>query len=150
MLGSFWRDKRGISEVIASLILILVVSAAGVILYTYSLNTFSSTGSSFQLQTSLREEQARERLVITAVWWDAVDLLNVTVLNYGKIDLVIDTVYIDGTQVSEYSSGRGEVVRTGELIPVKFTSPVSIQDGQTYEIIVVSERGNKNVVYWEV
>jgi len=150
MLGSFWRDKRGISEVIASLILILVVSAAGVILYTYSLNTFSSTGSSFQLQTSLREEQARERLVITAVWWDTVDLLNVTVLNYGKIDLVIDTVYIDGTQVSEYSNGRGEVVRTGELIPVKFTSPVSIQDGQTYEIIVVSERGNKNVVYWEV
>jgi len=150
MLGSFWRDKRGISEVIASLILILVVSAAGVILYTYSLNTFSSTGSSFQLRTGLREEQARERLVITAVWWDTSDLLNVTVLNYGKIDLVIDTVYIDGTRVSEYSDGRGEVVRTGELISVKFTSPVPIEDEQTYEIIVVSERGSKNVVYWEV
>jgi len=150
VLGSFWRDKRGISEVIASLILILVVSAAGVILYTYSLNTFSSTGSSFQLRTSFREEQARERLVITTVWWNTVDLLNVTVLNYGKIDLVIDTVYIDGTKVSEYSGGRGEVVRTGELIPVKFTSPVLIEDGQTYEIIVVSERGNKNAVYWEV
>lgn len=150
MLGSFWRDKRGISEVIASLILILVVSAAGVILYTYSLNTFSSTGSSFQLRTSLREEQARERLVITAVWWDTVDLLNVTVLNYGKIDLVIDTVYIDGTRVFEYSDGRGEVVRTGELISVKFTSPVPIEDEQTYEITVVSKRGSKNVVYWEV
>ena len=148
MLRYFLHDKRGVSEIIASLMMVLIVSAAGVILYTYSLNTFASTGSSFQLQTALREEQARERLLITAVWWDNNNNeMNVTVLNYGKIEIVIDAVYIDGNRVSDYSSGT--TVGKGELVSVKFTSPVSIQDEQTYEIIVVTERGSKNVVYWK-
>ncbi|MFQ6081578.1 MAG: hypothetical protein ACE5OW_07925 [Candidatus Bathyarchaeia archaeon] len=149
MLRRFSHDTRGVSEIVASLTLVLIVSAAGVILYTYSLDTFASTGSSYQQQTSLKEEQARERLVITAVWWDTADQLNVTVLNYGKIEIVIDAVYINGNRVSDYSSGKGTTVGKGELISVEFTSPVSIRDGQTYEITVASKRGNKNVVYWE-
>ena len=132
--------------------MILVVSIAGTALYAYSMGTFSSSGSSYQLQTAQREERARERLLITSVWWNATtDYMNVTVLNYGKIELAIDAVYIDGTQVSAsaYICGIGETVAKGSIVFVKFISPVSILDGQTYEIIAVSERGSKNVVYWK-
>jgi len=147
---SFFRDKRGVSEIVASLIIILIVTVAGAGLYAYSLNAFSSSGSSFLLQTSGREDRARERLLITTVWWNVTtDYLNVTVLNYGKIELAIDAVYIDGTQVSVYTDGKGETVTKDSFVSVKFTSPVSIVDGQTYEIIAVSERGNNDVVYWE-
>jgi len=152
MPRSFLHDKRGVSEIVASLIILLIVSVAGTGLYSYSLNAFSSSGSSFLLQTSGRQERARERLLITTVWWDnstGQDEMNVTILNYGKIDLAVDAVYIDGTPVSSFSSGNGITVVTGKLISVKFTSPVSIQSGETYEIIVVSERGSRDVVYWK-
>ena len=150
--SSFFRGKRGVSEVISSLIIILIVSVAGAGLYAYSLNAFNSSGSSFQLQTSAREERALERLLITAIWRNVTDdYLNVTILNYGKIELVIDAVYIDGKQVSAstYTNGKGETVIFRSLVFVKFTSPISIVDGQTYEVRVVSERGSRDVFYWK-
>jgi len=150
MSCSIFRDKRGVSEIVASLIIVLIVTVAGAGLYAYSLNAFSSSGSSFLLKTSGREERAQERLLITAVWWNVTNgYMNVTVLNYGKIELTIDAVYIDGTQISAYASGKGETVAKESLVSVKFTSPVSIVDDQTYEIIAVSERGSRDVVYWE-
>ncbi len=152
MSSSFFRGKRGVSEVISSLIIILIVSVAGAGLYAYSLNAFNSSGSSFQLQTSAREERALERLLITGVWCNVTnDYLNVTVLNYGKIVFAIDAVYIDGRQVwaSTYTYGKGETVVMGSLVFVKFTSPISVVDGQTYEISVVSERGSSDVFYWK-
>jgi archaellum component FlaF (FlaF/FlaG flagellin family) len=152
MSQSFFHDKQGVSEIIASLIILLIVSVVGTGLYAYSLNAFSSSGSSFLLETSEREERARERLLITTVWWNVTnDYMNLTVLNYGKIEFAIDAVYIDGTQVSAaaFTDGIGETVAKESLVCVKFTSPVSIVDDQTYEIIVVSERGSRDVVYWE-
>lgn len=101
---------------------------------------------------SAREARSLERLLITAVWWNVTnDYLNVTVLNYGKIELAIDAVYIDGRQVSAltYTNGKGETVVVGSLVFVKFTSPISIVDGQTYEISVISERGSRDVFYWK-
>lgn len=150
MSRSLFLDKRGVSEIVASLIIVLIVTVAGAGLYAYSLNAFSSSGSSFLLETSGREDRARERLLITTVWWNVtIDYMNVTVLNYGKIEFAIDAVYIDGTQVSAYTSGKGETVAKGSLVSVKFTSPVSIVDGQTYEIVAVSERGSRDVVCWK-
>ena len=89
--------------------------------------------------------------MIIAVWWDTVDKLNLTVLNYGKIELAIDAVYIDGTQVSPsaYTDGKGVILVKENMISVKFTLPVSIVSDQSYEIVVVSERGSKDAVYWE-
>ena len=150
MSRSLFHDKRGVSEIVASLIIILIVTVAGSGLYAYSLNAFSSSGSSFLLQTSGREERARERLLIIAVWWDnstGQDKMNVTVLNYGKIELAIDAVYIDGTPVS-IDEGKGTVIVTGEKVHVKFTL-TGLVPSETYEILAVSERGSKNVVYWK-
>lgn len=145
----FFRDRHGVSEVVASLTMILIVSIAGTALYSYSMNTFGSSGSSLQLQTDSREEQARERFSIISIWWDTYNQLNLTVLNHGKIDLAIDAVYIDGTAVTAFVDGKGEMVTIGDIVCVKFTSPITILDGQTYEIIAVSERGSRDVVYWK-
>lgn len=147
MSRSFLHDKRGVSEIIASLMMVLIVSVAGVALYSYSLSAFSSSGSSFQLQTDQREERARERFSMIAVWRDG-DQLNLTVLNYGKIDLAIDAVYINGSSVffSE-SGGRGKIIATREWCSLNFT--YSTLTGGIYEIVVVSERGSKDVVYWK-
>ncbi len=128
--------------------MVLIVSVAGTVVYSYSLGTFSSSSSSLQLQTTQKEERALERFSVIAVWWDTANQFNLTLLNYGKIEIAISAVYVNGTAVSVFSSGTGTTVGAGELLQVKFTTPVDIQAGCTYEILAVSQRGVKNVVCW--
>jgi flagellin-like protein len=144
---SLFHDRRGVSEIIASLILVLIVTAAGTVAYSMSLNSFSQSSSLFQLQTGQREEQARERFAVIAVSWDTANRLNLTVLNYGKTDLTVDAVYISGTAVTN-PQGRGVKIGALDLVFVGFDSPTPILAGQTYDILVVSERGSKNEVSW--
>lgn len=146
---SLLRNTTGVSEIIASLMLVLVVSAAGVLLYSYSLGAFSSSSSLFQLQLSQREERARERFLAIKVWWNRVDQLNLTILNYGKIDVIINTIYVNATPVATYVSGKGNTIETGGISQIRFVSPIAIQDSRQYEIVIVSERGTKNVLYWK-
>jgi flagellin-like protein len=149
IVHSLFRNRRGVSEIIASLMLILIVTSAGVIAYSYSIGAFSSSTSLFQLNTNQKEKQTRERFAIIAVWSNTSNQLNLTVLNYGQIDLTIDTVYINWTSVASYLGGRSTTIGKGALVQVTFTSPVTIQSGSTYEIIVVSTRGSKNAINWK-
>jgi hypothetical protein len=149
MRGSFARNKQGVSEIIASVVLILIVSSAGIVAYSYSIGAFSTSTSFFQSDTNLKEQQARERLAIIAIWSKPPNQLNLTVLNYGQIDLTIDAVYVNSTSVMSYLAGRGTTIAKGGLFQVSFTSPISIQTGFTYNIIAVSTRGSKNAISWK-
>ena len=147
--SSLFRDRRGVSEIIASLILVLIVTAAGTVAYSMSLSSFSQSSSLFQLQTGQREEQARERFLIIRVRNTMmVDQLNLTILNYGELEVTIDSAYVEGTKVVDLT-GKGVIVGKEQLTTVQFISPVSIQSGVTYEILVVSSRGGKNAVFWK-
>ena len=147
-LNSFVRNKRGVSEIIASVVLILIVSSAGIVAYSYSIGAFSSTTSLFQLDTNMKEKQAQERFAVVAVW-NSSNQLNLTVLNYGQIDVAIDAVYVNWTSVANYVAGRGTTIGNGALVQVSFISPVSIQSGSTYNIVTVSKRGSKNAIDWK-
>jgi flagellin-like protein len=146
---SFVRNKRGVSEVISSVILILIVSTAGAIAYSYSVGAFSSSSSIFQLDTSSKENQAQERFAVIAVWSNPPNQMNLTVLNYGQIGLAIDMVYINWTTVATYFAGRRTIIGNGALIQVSFTSPIAIQSGSTYAITAVSTRGSTNAITWK-
>lgn len=152
MFHSLLRNNRGVSEIIANLLIVLIVSVAGAALYSYSLTTFSSSSSLFQTQTDLREERTQERLSIIAIWWDNStdqDHMNITIQNYGKIHFAIDAIYMNGTAVTSYTSGQGTIVTLGNIISVEYSSPLSINEGETYEIIAVTERGSKDVASWK-
>jgi hypothetical protein len=69
-------------------------------------------------------------------------------LNYGKTELTIDAVYVDGIKVT-INEGKGTVIVKKEMVQIKITCLVSIQDEKTYEIATVSQRGSKVVVYWK-
>jgi flagellin-like protein len=147
--SSLFHDRRGVSEIIASLILVLIVTAAGTVAYSMSLSSFSQSSSLFQLQTGQREEKARERFSIISVRnTTMVNQLNLTIFNYGEIEVTIDSAYVEGTKVIDLT-GKGVIVGKEQLTTVQFTSPVSIQSGVTYEILVVSSRGGKNAVFWK-
>jgi len=149
VVRSLFHNRHGVSEIIASLILILIVTSAGVIAYSYSIGAFSSSTSLFQLDTNQKEKQAQERFAIIAVWSNPPNQFNLTVLNYGQTDLTIDTVYINWTSVASYLGGNSTTIGKGALVQVSFTSPVAIQSGSTYEITAVSTRGSKNAINWK-
>jgi flagellin-like protein len=147
-------NKKGVSEIIASLLLILIITSAGVVVYAYSINAFGSSSSHFQQQTHMDEEQTLERLQIIRVWWDNLNQFNLTVLNCGEINWVINAIYINGIavngiQVTDSSGVSVDFTGLGQLALVKFISPITITSGSVYEIIVVTERGGRTSVNWK-
>jgi hypothetical protein len=148
---SFVRSRRGVSEIIADLILMLIISSAGIVAYSYSIGAFTSSSSIFQLDTSSQENQAQERFAIIAVWEGlaTTNQLNLTVLNYGQIGLTINAVYINWTTVTNYLPGWNTTIGNGALVQVGFISPITIQSGSNYQITVVSTRGSTNAITWK-
>ena len=140
---------RGVSEVVASLILLLIVTVLGTFLYSYTLTTTGLQQRYLESQTGLETERAEERFRVVSVTWMGGSKLNVTILNYGLIDIAIVDVYVNGVRVSTYYGGRGEEIYTSELGWVCFESPISIEEGSTYEITIVSERGVTYAYLWE-
>ena len=140
---------RGVSEVVASLILLLIVTVLGTFLYSYTLTTTGLQQRYLESQTRLETERAEERFRVVSVTWMGGSKLNVTILNYGLIDIAIVDVYVNGVRVSTYYGGRGEEIYTSELGWVCFESPISIEEGSTYEITIVSERGVTYAYLWE-
>lgn len=144
------RRSRAVSEVTASLILLLIVSVLGTFLYSYTLNTMGLQQEILIGETRNDAERAQERFRVIAVWWNGSgDLLNLTVLNYGKLDIKIADIYVNGESVTNYKTGRGEEICTSSWRRICFTSPLPISIGAVYEIVIVSERGVSNVHGWE-
>lgn len=142
--------RRGVSEIISTIIIILIVSVAGSLLFTYSSVLFQRQQATAIRENKLSTVQAQELFRFTAVWWNGNDdLLHVTVYNYGKLDIDISDIYIDGVRVETYFFGRGELILTEKYLRVAFTSPVTIVAGETYSINVVSSNGVKKVGDWE-
>ena len=142
--------RRGVSEIISTIIIILIVSVAGSLLFTYSSVQFQGQQDRAIRENKLSADQAQERFRFTAVWWDGNDdLLNITVYNYGKLDIDISDIYINGERVQTYLFGRDELILTETYLRVAFTSPVAIVAGETYSINIVSSNGVKKVGNWE-
>ena len=142
------RRDRGISEIIGSVVLILIVSTLGMFLYSYTLSATGSQRENLQGNIKIEAERNQERFNVIAVWWSGSDLLNLTIINYGKIDNRIADIYIDGNRVASFVSGRGEEIGTSTLGKIIFNAPMTIQSNTTYQIVVVSERGVGNAYNW--
>lgn len=149
ILKRFLQCKRGVSEIIGSLIIILIVTIAGVAVYAYSLNAISVSSSELNQQTQVYSELAQERFEVIRVWNNDLHF-NVTVLNFGKTDFAVDAVYVNSVLVQQYISGRGKTVGVGELVTVEFNSPITFSSGDVLRILVVSERGGRNTVLFQV
>ena len=140
--------RRGISEIIGSLIIVLIVTVAGVAVYGYSLNALTASGDSFNHKTQQYSEQAQERFEVLRVWSSG-QRLNVTLLNYGETDLQVAAVYVNGTAVQQYHSGTGATALKNQLLTVDFNSPIQIPSSASLEILVVSARGGKDTAVYK-
>jgi hypothetical protein len=118
----------------------------GTFLYNYTLTTIGYQQNVLQGEIKLASAKAQERLTVLAIWWgDSGNKLNLTVLNFGKCDIKIVDVYVNGERVTSYLSGRGEKITTHKIKRVGFISPMLISPETLYDIVIVTERGVPHV-----
>jgi flagellin-like protein len=95
--------KRAVSEVISSLILLMIVSVLGTYLYTYTLNSTGFQRNIIEGDIERKSERAQEKFSVTAVWYNNIsDLMNLTILNFGRLDIKIAAIYINDERVTDY------------------------------------------------
>jgi len=88
------RPHRGISEIVASLIVLIIVSVMGVMLYNLSMENLTIQQSNFSLDIKVRESIAQERFEVVDVKYVDNELI-IYFLNYGKTDVRISDVYLE-------------------------------------------------------
>jgi flagellin-like protein len=129
------RKLKAVSPVIATLLLIAIAVAAGIILYVF---VSGFTGS----LTQTGGQQAAEQLSMEV--FDFRDLttpkLTVTVRNTGTVKVTIDKVYFDGVLSSpNYIDDTSPDVDPGSIS--RFTLTVSATAGSSHLIKVVTNTG---------
>ena len=129
---------------ISSVILTAAVLVIGISVWYFA------TGSSAVIQESYCDEviesaeKVKERFCIENMGLDQeANTLTIWVLNYGPIDLTIDGVRVaGGSNVSYHSVEIG--ISVSELVRIDVTpSDVSLLDGLSISVEVISGRGNK-------
>ncbi len=142
--------RRGVSEIISTIILILIVSVSGSLLFAYSADFIQGQQDSIITENERTIDQAEERFRIAAVFWSGSgDVLDIAVYNYGLDDMEITDIYVDGIRVQTYTSGRNEIIYTEKIKRIVFTSPVTITLGEGYTINIVSSNGVTQIDNWE-
>jgi len=140
------EKRKAVGEIMAALILMLIASITGVLLFTTSLRTSNAQGEILRSQVVDESESSQERFQVINAFFES-GSVKIWVHNYGNVEIEIVDVYINGVRTSLYQNG-GEVIQT-DTFPRKIT--LTIPEGATgpnYTITVISMRGIKNVSEW--
>lgn len=97
------RNSKGVSEIVATVLMIMIVTAIGFAIFLYGLGFFTASTSARDVATQTGIATLRERFVVVDVNFTAVNstATNVTVwvYNYGETNLKISTVYLNASQI---------------------------------------------------
>ena len=124
-----YAKRRGVSDIISTVMVLLIISVAGGTLYAYSIDFFQRDSNQYLIKTELEINQNKEQFKIIDIW-DNEDFLNLTIYNHGSIDITISDVYFDGIRVKLFLFGRGEEITSESLHKI-------------------GSRGEKSIDYWK-
>jgi flagellin-like protein len=134
-------NNRGVSQVIAALLLIAIAVAAAILLYVFAIGLLGSLGTGGGQQT-------KQQLIMEAYSWPTVTNLMVTVRNVGPANIQIDTadVFVNGVQISTNGGGcsapmgpQGSCVMT--LTAAAADAQSSLVNGAAYPLKIVTPEG---------
>jgi archaellum component FlaF (FlaF/FlaG flagellin family) len=113
------RNKRGMSVAISSVIMAAAVIAVGIAVVAWTNSTFaqqqSETGEFFNSES----QRMREKFVVEDIWFNpSPHFVNVTVRNVGSVNMTIDKIYFDGTNM--LTSPRNVLNGTAETIKIEW------------------------------
>ena len=132
------KNRRGISPIFTTVTLILVVVLGMSTLFAF----FVEYVKDFQLGQG---SSILELIEIEDLWFRDNHLLNITVFNFGKVNVKIKAIYIDGEPVvfldNENNTSHIEI-RVGKLTSIGAQPPNPITNSTMYNFKLVTERGS--------
>jgi flagellin-like protein len=133
-------SNRGVSQVIAALLLIAIAVAAAILLYVFAIGLLGSLGSSGGQQT-------KQQLIMEAYNWDTTgNSITLTVRNVGSasIDASATDIFVNGVPVTGGFSGACATTLTpGASCSDSFAPPTGTTyiSGAAYPLKLVTPDG---------
>lgn len=153
------RDRRAVSEVVSTLVLVAVVVALGVFVFTFASGGLGSLTGSFTELISGQGTSVSQRFVVEQVAFTFAGTpgADVYVRNVGSVTTTIVAVYVvdqtGGTVVSRFVSGSLPLaVNVGAFADVDLhqaAASFTPEHGHTYSFKVTSSVGNSVTFYAE-
>lgn len=149
--GKRGRARKGIANVVSSVIMILAVTMMGVVTLGWANTSFSAQQK--QMTESFQETSntIKEMYVIEDIWLSKVPVnyVNITIRNVGTIGLEIDSIKIQGDSSSyTWTPPADTVLRPKEAyhagIPFVWNTETIL------DIYVSTERGSMERSMWKV
>ncbi|HDO20669.1 MAG: hypothetical protein NDF53_02885 [archaeon GB-1867-097] len=130
------RASRGISPIIAVLLLIVIAVAASVTTYSW-INWFLQAQQQ-QASSIIRIEQVDLSLITAS------GIVRIYVRNIGGVPVTVDAVYVNGTKwiCDDVKIKPGDI---GEIVAYKPLSIPPLKSGYTVEIKVATTAGTSDV-----
>ena len=126
LMKTFLRDKRAITPVLSSLLLTVIAVSAMAL----------ATSATYVITTNLRETMS-ERVLAEDVWFNpATHTINVYLLNTGKINIHVQSVYVNH-ESKTFNSPFNLAVNKGSWLNISITWT----SGNLYYIDIVTSRG---------
>lgn len=136
------RTRLGVSPIIATMILILIATAAGVLLWIWV--------SGYVSGNPVTHSALDERVKIEAVRVDVGDnstTIVIYVRNIGSIAINVSSGYILDVNGNVVVEGvfTGSLIRPGEVKQVTITSNQTLIRGNMYIVKIVTQRGTESL-----
>lgn len=145
------RRWRGVSPIIASLLMFIVVASLGVGLFAYSNNFFQSYEATFSGTLEGRQEKIKERIVIEyVVFRDTPKEIVVYLRNTGQIDSTISSIFVLNNSTGEvlYSDTDLDLSLSVESFTQRVVPYAGWESGKSYQVKVVTGRGSSVNELW--
>ena len=125
-------DKKGVSPVIAVLLMIAIAVAAAILVYVWSMGLIGTLTTGGGAQT-------REQVIIDAYSWNATGNIILYTRNVGSSEVVLDAVYVGGS-VASTDMGTTLPVQ-GPVTEVTVTPTGSYTSGVAYTVKAITKTG---------
>lgn len=158
MIYSHERRSRGaISEIVATLIMILVVVSIGATIFAFATNGFGALGNSFANLSSNSSNQISENVVVEQVAFTNTGLsstsgLTLYLMNAGINPSTIAAVYVQNVTanafVKQFKSGTNlpGIINSGSVQAVEVTGLIP-DHGTVYAITIATSLGTTVIYY---
>lgn len=125
-------DEKGVSPVIAVLLMIAIAVAAAILVYVWSMGligTLTTGGGS----------QTREQVIVDAYAWNATGDMTLYLRNVGSAEVILDAVYVGGSVASTDMASTLPVLGPVETVVV--TPSGTYTSGVAYTVKAITKTG---------
>jgi hypothetical protein len=130
----------------AAMILLLIASLAGVLLFTTSIRASNEQGALIRTQYKNEGDSAQERYeILNAEYNEDEGKIIAWIYNYGNLDCKIISIYVNQKPATNQNPDPA-LVNTGDVTKISIVPAETL--GTNYKITCISERGVKNESTW--